>query len=99
MGKSLPFRASYAGRATEQKHNFVVLSLFLCSGESIKNDMMVCGKIAAKFQTLFEADNADREFYQKLSSEEGLKILLQLTHHEPECRLERVYRVTKLAQR
>jgi hypothetical protein len=53
-------------------------------------------KIAAKFQTLAEADNADREFYQKLSGEERLKILLQLTRHEPECRLERVYRVTKL---
>lgn len=56
-------------------------------------------KIAAKFQTLAEADNADREFYQKLSGEERLKILLQLTHHEPKCRLERVYRVTKLPQR
>ena len=53
-------------------------------------------KIAAMFQTLAEADKADREFYQKLSGEERLKILLQLTHHEPQHRLERVYRVTKL---
>jgi hypothetical protein len=88
MGTSLVFRTSYVGRATEQKHNFVVPSLFFCSEESI-----------AKFQTLAEADNADREFYHKLSGEERPKILLQLTHHEPKCRLERVYRVTKLPQR
>jgi len=56
-------------------------------------------KTAAKFQTLAEADKADREFYQKLSGEERLKILLQLTHHEPERRLERVYRVAKLPWR
>jgi len=28
MGKSLPFREGYVGRAMEQKHNFVVRSLF-----------------------------------------------------------------------
>ena len=56
-------------------------------------------KTAAKFQTLAEADNADREFYQKLSGEEHLKILLQLTYHEPERRLERVYRVAKRPRR
>ena len=74
------------------------LSLFLL-GRSSTNDMMVSGETAAKFQTLAEADNADREFYQKLSGEERLKILLQLTHHEPERRLERVYSVTKLPRR
>jgi hypothetical protein len=56
-------------------------------------------KIAGKFQTLAAADTADREFYRKLSGEERLKILLKLTHHEPERRLERVYRVTKLPGR
>ena len=56
-------------------------------------------KIAAKFPTLAEANKADREFYRKLSGKERLKILLELTHHEPERRLERVYRVTKLPRR
>jgi hypothetical protein len=53
-------------------------------------------KTATKFRSLAEADKADREFYRKLSGEERLRILLQLSKHEPERRLERVYRVTQL---
>ena len=53
-------------------------------------------KTVRKFNSLQEADRADRDFYKKLSPQERLNILLQLTKHEPERRLERVYRVTKL---
>lgn len=56
-------------------------------------------KTVAKFDTLAEAEKADRDFYRKLSGEERLRILLQLSKHEPECRLERVYRITKLPGR
>jgi hypothetical protein len=56
-------------------------------------------KNAAKFRDFAEAEKADREFYRKLSGQERLDILLQLTKHEPERRLERVYRVIKLPRR
>lgn len=56
-------------------------------------------KTVRKFKSLREADRADRDFYKKLSPQERLSILLQLTKHEPERRLERVYRVTKLPRR
>ena len=56
-------------------------------------------KTVRKFQTLAEADKVNREFYRNLSPEERLNILLQLSKHEPERRLERVYRVTKLPRR
>ena len=56
-------------------------------------------KTATKFRSLAEADKADREFYRTLSGEERLRILLQLSKHEPEQRLERIYRVTKLPVR
>ena len=48
---------------------------------------------------LAEADKADRNFYKTLSGKERLNILLQLTQHEPERRLERVYRITKFPRR
>ena len=56
-------------------------------------------KTARKFSSFTEADKADREFYRKLSPKERLNILLQLTKHEPERRLERVYRITKFPRR
>lgn len=56
-------------------------------------------KTVAVFSSLEEAEKADREFYRKLSGQERLDILLQLSKHEPECRLERVYRVIKLPRR
>ena len=56
-------------------------------------------KKAVKFRDFAEAEKADRDFYRKLSGQERLDILLQLTKHEPERRLERVYRVIKLPPR
>jgi len=56
-------------------------------------------KSVRKFRSFDEADKADREFYRNLSGKERLNILLQLTGHEPQRRLERVYRITKLARR
>jgi hypothetical protein len=56
-------------------------------------------KTAIKFRNFADADKADREFYRKLSGQERLNILLELSKHEPERRLERVYRVTKLPRR
>lgn len=56
-------------------------------------------KAVEKFRSLAEADGADRDFYRKLSGRERLDILLQLSKHEPERRLERVYRIIKLPGR
>ena len=56
-------------------------------------------KEAVKFRDFAEAEKADREFYRKLSGQERLDILLELSKHEPERRLERVYRVVKLPRR
>jgi hypothetical protein len=56
-------------------------------------------KIVRKHKSFAEADRADSDFYKKLSPTERLNILLQLTEHEPERRLERVYRITKLPRR
>ena len=56
-------------------------------------------KTVGKFRSFSQADKADREFYRKLSGEERLRILLELTKHEPQCRFERVYRVIKLPRR
>ncbi len=56
-------------------------------------------KTVAKFRDSSYAEKADREFYRKLSGQERLDILLQLSKHEPERRFERVYRVIKLSRR
>lgn len=56
-------------------------------------------KTVRKFRDFAEAEKADRDFYKKLSPEERLNILLELSKHEPERRLERVYRVTQLTRR
>ena len=56
-------------------------------------------KTVAKFRDFSEAEKSDHEFYRKLSGQERLDILLQLSKHEPERRLERVYRVIKLPRR
>ena len=53
----------------------------------------------AVFSSFEDAEKADREFYRKLSGQERLDILLQLSKHEPERRLEKVYRVIKLPRR
>jgi hypothetical protein len=55
-------------------------------------------KTVRKFDSLAEAEKADREFYKKLSGNERLRILVELLNHAPGERLERVSRITKLAR-
>jgi hypothetical protein len=52
-----------------------------------------------RFASFAEAAKADRDFYKKLSGNERLKICIELSRHEPEQRLERVSRITKLPRR
>jgi len=49
-----------------------------------------------KFKSFPEGEKSDRDFYKQLSPQERLNIPLQLSEHEPERRLERVYRVINL---
>jgi hypothetical protein len=53
-------------------------------------------KSVQKFKNFAEGEKSDRDFYKQLSPQERLNILLKLSEHEPERRLERVYRVIKL---
>ena len=53
----------------------------------------------AVFSSFAEAEKADHEFYRKLSGEQRLAILLELTKHATQPRLERVYRITKFPRR
>jgi hypothetical protein len=53
-------------------------------------------KTVAKFRDFSETEKADREFYRKLTGQERLDILLQLSKQEPELPIERVYRIIKL---
>ena len=52
-----------------------------------------------KFRSFEEAEKADRDFYDKLTPQARLEILLEPLNHGPGQRLERTYRVTKLARR
>ena len=56
-------------------------------------------KTVQKFKDFASAEKADRDFYKNLSPQERLEVLLQLNKHEPERRLERVYRIIKLPRR
>lgn len=56
-------------------------------------------KTIAKFRSFEEAEKADRDFYKRLTPQERLQILLELLAHDPEQRLERVSRITKLSPR
>ncbi len=56
-------------------------------------------KKVVKFRSFEEAEKADRDFYDKLTPQARLEILLELLNHGPEQRLERTYRVTKFARR
>lgn len=56
-------------------------------------------KTVRKFKSFAEGEKSDRDFYKKLSPQERLNILLKLSEHEPERRLERVYRITKFPRR
>lgn len=59
-----------------------------------------------KFTTHAEADEADRHYYQSLTSQERMEIMLELVRRyqegfgdESARRLKRVYRVVKLGER
>ena len=56
-------------------------------------------KKVVKFRSFEEAEKADRDFYDKLTPQARLEILLELLNHGPEHRLERTYRVTKFVRR
>jgi len=56
-------------------------------------------KTVAKFRDFSEAEKADREFYRKLTGQERLDILLELSKQEPERPIERVWRIVKLPRR
>jgi hypothetical protein len=53
-------------------------------------------KKAVKFRNFAEAEKADREFYRKLSGQERLNILLEMTKEATKGPIERVYKVVKL---
>jgi len=57
-------------------------------------------KVGKKYRSFAEAEQAEKEYYQSLTPEERLDILLDLikqgTPDEAFQRLERVYRIVKL---
>jgi hypothetical protein len=59
----------------------------------------VVEKTAKKFCSFAEADQADRDFYKKMSGNERLQILVELLNHGSEQRLERVSRIVKFPPR
>jgi vacuolar-type H+-ATPase subunit B/Vma2 len=56
-------------------------------------------KTVGKFANFAEAKKADRDFYEKLTGNERLQILVELLNHGPEQRLERVSRIVKFPRR
>ncbi len=66
--------------------------------------LAVVEKVVRKFRTLEEADQADREYYRRMSPEQRLEILLHLLDHPLKQgdgsseRFPRVYRVAQLKQ-
>jgi hypothetical protein len=56
-------------------------------------------KKVRRFASFAEAEKADREFYKKLTGNERLQILVELSKHVPEQRLERVSRIVKRPRR
>ena len=59
-------------------------------------------KTVQVFQSFAEADAADRAYYLSLTPKERVDILLELVRRsqgDPPPRLERVYRIIKLAPR
>jgi hypothetical protein len=56
-------------------------------------------KKVRQFANFAEAEKADRDFYKKLTGNERLQILVELSKHVPEQRLERVSRIVKRARR
>ena len=56
-------------------------------------------KTVTVFSSFDDAEKADREFYRKLSGQERLDILLEMTKEATNRPIERVYRITKLPRR
>ena len=56
-------------------------------------------KTVQRFANFTEAEKADRDFYKKLTGNQRLQILIDLSTHAPEQRLERVSRIIKLSPR
>jgi hypothetical protein len=56
-------------------------------------------KEVRRFANFAEAEKGDREFYKKLTGNERLQILVELSKHDPEQRLERVSRIVKRLRR
>ena len=56
-------------------------------------------KIVRRFRSFAEAEKADQDFYRRLTGNQRLAILVELTKDATQRRLERVYRVTKLPRR
>jgi hypothetical protein len=56
-------------------------------------------KTIAVFSSFAEAEKSDREFYRKLSGQERLDILLEMTKEATNRPIERVYRVIKFPRR
>jgi hypothetical protein len=54
-------------------------------------------KEAVKFSDFTEAEKADREFYRKLSGQERLDILVEMTKEAWSRPIERVVRIIKLS--
>jgi hypothetical protein len=56
-------------------------------------------KKVERFASFSQANKADRDYYKKLTGNQRLQIMVELSTHAPEQRLERVYRITKLSPR
>ena len=56
-------------------------------------------KTVQRFANFTEAEKADRDFYKKLTGNQRLQILIDLSTHAPEQRLERVSRIIKRPRR
>ena len=56
-------------------------------------------KEITRYRSFAAAAEADEAYYRALTGNERLALLLQLLNHDPERRLERVYRVVKFAPR
>jgi hypothetical protein len=54
-------------------------------------------KTVRKFRTFTKAEQADKDFYRRLSGNERLAILLEMTNEATSRPLERVLRITKLS--
>lgn len=55
-------------------------------------------KIVRRFRSFAEAEKADRDFYRRLSGNERLAILMEMTKEATSQPLERVIRITKLSE-